>query len=344
MEIKPLTKQDYDNWNQFCLDSDDTWWYNTTHWLEYTLNYKPENKPESKSFMILENNKIMAICSLIKEKDEFSFGNDYGPTPAFNVDLTRKERNKYMKAVFKHIDELAKDNNIKRIRMRFPVLNHGYDLYNYLTKFGFIDTSINTRLIDLSCDLEDLRREIRHGHDSDIDKASRVLGAEIYDKENIGMDIFNKYKHLHFLASGRQTRPDKTFELIYEWIKQGNGFLIGALLDDEFVSFSYFTVYKNNVNYGSSCNKPNIDLPLAHLVQWVAIKYMSYLYDFYELGWQYYGNTLTDFPSKKEINISRFKRGFGGFTQPMFRGEKFYDKDYFLQVYSERIKKYSEFL
>ena len=63
-------------------------------------------------------------------------------------------------------------------------------------------------------------------------------------------------------------------------------------------------------------------------------------YHFYEIGWQEYSNTLAHFPSKKEVDIGRFKRGFGGFVVPLFIGEKFFDKDYFLKINKERIKKY----
>jgi len=342
MEVVKLTKDKYKDWNQFCLDSDSAWWYNTTNWLEYNLAYKPENKPESKSFMIVNNGKILAICSLIKEGHEFSFGEGYGPTPAYLNDLTQKQERKVMKQVFQHIDNLAKEDDIRRVRMRFPVLSESYDMNNYLTLFGYLDTSIQTRCIDLSNSLEELRADIRHGHDSDIDKATKELRAEIYDDENITRNIFSEYKNLHHLASGRKTRPDNTFDMLYDNIKNGNGFLVGALKGDEYVSFAYFTVYKGNVNYGSSCNKPDINLPLAHFVQWEAMIYMHQFCDIYEIGWQQYGYTLSDFPTPKEINIGKFKRGFGGFTLPLFRGEKFYDKDYFLKVYEERVNKYVE--
>jgi len=65
-------------------------------------------------------------------------------------------------------------------------------------------------------------------------------------------------------------------------------------------------------------------------------------YKFYELGWQYYSPTLSNFPTEKEIDIARFKRGFGGFTVPLFRAEKYYDKKYFLKTYQDRINKFSD--
>jgi len=342
MEIIKLTKDTYDEWDEFADRSDDAWWYNTTQHLNYILNYKPENKSVSKSFMVYRNKELVATCSLIKEGSEFSFGGDYGPTPAFANGLTEKEERKIIKFVFNQIDKLAKENNIKRIKMRFPVLSESFDLHNYLIEYGYLDTSISTNIINLLLFPQQLRANFRHGHDYDIDKASKVLKSRVYDKNNITKDIFDKYKYLHFIASGRKTRPDKTFDILYDNIKNGYAFLVGALLNDSFVSFAYFTAYKECVYYGSSCNKPNVDLPLAHFVQWEAIKYMNTKYKIYEIGWQQYGNTLSDFPSQKEINIGRFKRGFGGYTVPLFRGEKYYDKDFFLKIQKERINRYVE--
>ena len=43
---------------------------------------------------------------------------------------------------------------------------------------------------------------------------------------------------------------------------------------------------------------------------------------YYDIGEQVFGDSLYDFPSEKILNISSFKRGFGGYTVPMFRGVK----------------------
>ena len=130
---------------------------------------------------------------------------------------------------------------------------------------------------------------------------------------------------------------------MHDLIERGNAFLIGAKRGNLFVGFSYFFLYKDNVYYGSSCNDPQArDIPIAHFIQWKAIEWMKKKkYNYYEIGWQEYSSTLSDAPSVKEINIGRFKRGFGGFTAPLFRGEKYYDKKFFQEVYQERIKNFA---
>ena len=353
MEVIKLTKDKYKDWDNFCFKSDDAWFWHTTNWLEYNLNYKPKLNPENKSFLVVNNKQILAICPLILETNssvkEFSFGGIYGPIPAFLNEMSEKMKNKVMKMVFAEIDNLALENSVKRVLFRFSVLNKRFiennqQRYNYLMKFGYLDNSLNTRIIGLSKNISDLRKDIRHGHDYDIDKASKILKAEIFFKDNINKEIFHQYENLHYKASGRKTRPKITFDLMYQCIEKDNAFLIGAKREDVFVGFSYFYLFKNNVYYGSSCNNPDfLDIPISHFIQWVGIKEMRKRNcEFYEIGRQYYSYTLSDFPEPKEVNISRFKRGFGGFTMPLFRGEKYYDKDYFIKVQNERINKFKD--
>ena len=49
-------------------------------------------------------------------------------------------------------------------------------------------------------------------------------------------------------------------------------------------------------------------------------------YKYYELGYQYFSDQPYDHPSQKEINISSFKRHFGGYTITRHRGIKRYKK------------------
>lgn len=352
MEIVKLTKENYQDWDKFCLESGEAWFWHTSGWLEYHLNYRPEIKPRSLSFFLKENNKLIAACPLILEtingQEEFSYGGGYGPAPIFAGGLAPKQMEKIKKNIFERIDALAKENKVKRARLRFSVLDKSgleneNQQYNYLMKYGFIDTSLNTQILDLRKPLGELRRAVRHGHDAAISRAEKILTAEIFDGKNITSEIFQNYAELHHLASGRITRPVKTFDLMLEFIKTGQAFLVSAKKQDVFIGFSYFFAYKKNVYYGSACNDPAYkDIPIAHFIQWRAIEYLKEKkYDFYEIGWQYFNRTLADNPSQKEIDISSFKRGFGGQIVPLFRGEKYYDKDYFLTVYSERLKNYA---
>src|SRR3989338_3599557 len=179
MEIVNLTKEKYKEWDAFCLESDDAWFWQTSKWLEYILNFIVNNKSESKSFFVIKNGKIVAICPLILEEcdgiKEFSYNHYFGFTPAFANYLTRNERAVVIKETFSHIDYLAEQNSVKRIMMRSSVLNSSFidartPPANFLMKFGFLDASLNTQVLDLRRTINELHKDIRHGHDSDIYK------------------------------------------------------------------------------------------------------------------------------------------------------------------------------
>ena len=353
MQIIPLTKENHKQWDDFCLESDDAWFWHTSIWINYKLHYKAVLKPESKSFIVMDNNKIAAVCPLVIEttenRKEFSFGSPYFTiSPAFSNGLSSQLKNKVMKFTFDLIDKLAQENNIKRSKMRHSVLNPSFieapcPPFNFLLKFGYIDNSINTLIIDLRKPIKELKKDIRHGHRYDIARGDKVFQVKIFDKNNISPEDFNQYVQLHH-KHHHITRPDATFKIMYDFIKQGYGFLAGAKKDNCFVSFAYFYLYKNNVYWGSSCTDPYLQgAPVGHIIQWSAIKWMHQQgYKFYEIGWQTYSTTFSDFDTEKEAAIGKFTRGFGGFTVPCFMAEKYYDKEYFLQVYQDRIKKLYE--
>ncbi|PIQ69018.1 MAG: hypothetical protein COV91_00830 [Candidatus Taylorbacteria bacterium CG11_big_fil_rev_8_21_14_0_20_46_11] len=355
MEIINLVPEKYKEWDEFCRQSDDAWFWHTSDGLEYMLNYRPALEPNSLSFMVRENSRIVAVIPLIVEKydglAEFSFGGDYNFIPALANDLPPKQKEKVLKFIFEKIDTLAKENGICRSKFRFPILNKsfietGNQKSNFLPKFDYLDASLSTQVIDLNKPITELRREVRHGHDSDIDKAGRVFKSETFNKTNINPDNFGEYVKMHRKAAGRITRPKATFDIMYKTIKEGESFLVAAKRDGVFVGFAYFLGYKNNVYYGSGCNDPELEnLPVSHFVQWSAIEWMNLMkYRFYEIGWHRYSINLFDQPTAKEAHISRFVRGFGGVTVPLFRGEKYYDKDYFSKVFAKRLADYWELI
>lgn len=353
-----LTPERYKEWDEFCLQSGDAWFWHTTGWLRYTLAYKPELATRDLSVLICDgNDRIKAIVPLTLETKslggrgirEFSSGEEPIPGPAYANSLSAPDKELVEKFVFFKVDELARQHDVKRASFRqTPLtanfLNHNY-YFNYFLKYGYLDISLNTQLIDLRPSEEELWRALRRNHRRNIKKVEN-LTAKIYTSAEITPAIFEKYQIMHRIAAGRQTRPDETFRIMFEWIKEHLGFLAAIEVKGKTIGFEYFTAYKNN-GYGfSAANDPEFAfLPIRHLVEWQAILRMKRMgYDFYEIGVQWYAPLLHDFPDEKRRNIAHFKRGFGGFAAPCFRAEKFYGKDYFLEVYQDRVKKFANAL
>src|SRR3990167_7913668 len=135
---------------------------------------------------------------------------------------------------------------------------------------------------------------------------------------------FSRNTKLHTKAAGRQTRPDRTFELMYEWLKGNIAFLVAVQKDNKNIAFEYFSVYKNSVYAFSAANDPDYETqPIRHALEWEAILWMKEKgFDFYEMDIQYKGQLPHDLPDRKLMSISLFKKGFGGFSVPQYLGEK----------------------
>jgi len=332
-------------WNDFVQSSPDGWWWHRSEWLGYSLAY---TGGDSWSFMVTENKQVLAICPLIRKNNEL----DMFWSPLFSNDLNPRKLERVIDFLFKYVDQIMREQKFRRVSMMIYPLS--FPSYNYLMKQGYHDISLNTQVIDLHQPLSDIHSAMRKGHDYDIDRGLKELQVRIFDKHGLETQylppfdtlrwIFGHYCNLHERDAGRITRPQITFDMQREWIIQGNAILLSAEYGDRFNGFSYIFLYKDKAYYGSACSDPDYHgLPIGHVLTWKTIEWLKeHGYRYYELGIQYYGPQLYSHPTDKEISISKFKRGFGGFTVPLFRGEKYASKSYFLEVNQERIKRYSQ--
>jgi Acetyltransferase (GNAT) domain len=356
LTIVPLTPERCAEWDQFCLQSPDAWFWHTSRWLEYTLHYRPELQPRSYSFFCLHAGSVAAVCPLIletynREADpirEFSYGGDAGPAPGLANTLSERTKKKVLKRAFAYCDELARELNVARASFRMsPLATSFYDAtisgLNPLLKFGFSDISLTTQIIDLVADEKQLLQAMRKGHRADIIRSEKLLQAKVLDKDSITSEAFERYRMLHHKAAGRVTRPLVTFQMMYNWIRDGLAILSVASLHGKDVGFALASVYKDGAYYSSSCEDPeHNDLPIGHILQWRALQWLkTHSVRRYEIGLQFYSSQPHAIISQKESNISFFKRGFGGAPVPSWRGEKFYDKQYCLAILKERAEKYA---
>lgn len=353
MEIIPLTADLYEDWDRFCLESDEAWFWHTTDWLEYTLHLRPELKSQSQSFLIMNNNIPLAICPLIlntvsdgeKVYNTFSFDRSHGLVPALKNGLATRQRETVLKLIFGHIDELAAQHDVKICLLKFsPIVPAFYrqTQYNYLMKFGFLNTSLNTQVLALVDDSNQSYKKMRKGHKYDIHRGEETFEVNVYDKNSITKEIFDQYRLLHHKTAGRVTRPLITFEMMYRWILEGKAILGGASYKGKYVAFDLINIYKDGAYYSSASDDPDAetDVPTSHVLQWQVINWLKENgFRIYEIGLQQFGAQPYDFPSEKDKSISFFKRGFGGLTAPVFSGEKFYSKEFLTKILSNRVEK-----
>ena len=166
MKIVILTKDKYEIWDKFCLQSDDAWFWHTTGWLEYTLDYKPELKTQNLSFFVYNEDKVEAVVCLTQEVykldgeniSEFSFGGWAIPAPALDNTLSGIKRSSVYKFIFNKLDELAYQNKVSRTRLRLTPISSSFlnkDIpYNYLMEFGYLPNEDFSQLSFQKCFLQ----------------------------------------------------------------------------------------------------------------------------------------------------------------------------------------------
>ena len=357
MEIIPLTKDLHKDWSKFCDRSDDAWFWHTIEMLEYTLNYNPKLDSESLYFFVNNKNETLAIAPLIienkilkdKKVKEFSFGGGPLPAPALKNNLDKKTKFKLHTFIFDYIDSLSEKHNALKITYKLSPLSPSFidskhPKSNHLTRYSFIDTSLSTRIINLQKSREYLLKELRRNHRRGINKIKNKFEIIVYNKENITHKIFDEYRLMHKKAAGQVTRPLITFEKMYQWIKNDLAILVVSkdIDKDKYIGFEHYSIYKNNVYGFSAANAPKYSsLPIRHLIEWEAMLWLKERgCKYYDIGPEYYGAHLYESPSEKEINISQFKQGFGGFAVPFFIAEKYYSSEYFKQTMTARIKNF----
>lgn len=331
MKIKNFTL-DNPRWDKFCLESDDCWFYHTSHFIKYTLEYGGKGS-ENLSFYIEDgNHEIIAIIPLIRHKKQFIFSGTYAPAPALRNGLSNKLSKKLLSQIFSEIDRLAEINEIENCLISLTPLaknNSKKFNYNYLMKYGFENISLNTQIIDLNKDEKILWGDIKKSHRYEIKNGESKFKFSIALPNSKNDKLFYEFKNLHFLSAGRMTRSELTWELQKSWIENGNGILINAYLDDVPVGGIYTILYKNGGYYGFSANHPDYDqkFSISHSIQWEIIKWLKFnRFRYYDLGIQFFSEQPYSHPTPKEIDISLFKRHFGGYTTSFYIGIKRFKK------------------
>lgn len=221
------------------------------------------------------------------------------------------------KEILLKIKELALKHNIKRIK---------------------VDNQIKSYLniSDYTCVLDLNNVKYSKGHKSAISKANKYLDYGIVEETK-------QFMIDYFKIAKRKTRPNESFEILEEWIKLGYATLLKATFENKTAGYVYIIHYDDYAYYFMSgtfeeYKKYNVN----HFLLDKAFKLLKEKgYTHIELGGQVYNN-LQHQPSEKEINISRFKRNFGGEIVLNFKSEYFFDRNYFFEIQTNRIINYME--
>ena len=305
----------------------------TSDKIEFDIEYS-QSLEANESFLVWEGNKLLAVAVIYIEQDKsggrkISWNGGYCSGICINSNLSYKEQEKYAKKIMKYIDEIAEQYSCEEIWLRMdPLANPEQKIifynYNFLLRYGYIDYSSLTQLVDLKKDKDSLYADIRKGHKSNIKKGQRYE-IEIYDASNITKEQIELYKFIYEMDAGKVTRNSELYLHYLYYIQNDLGALALAKYKEKYVAAMIVTFFQKTAYYSSygELTEQLEGIPVGHTMQW---KMMEYLKDrgieSYELGEQIFGNTHYNCPNKKLIDISNYKRGFGGYTVPFWRGRK----------------------
>jgi hypothetical protein len=201
-----------------------------------------------------------------------------------------------------------------------------------------VDTMIKRylQIPSLTCVVDPFDIHMSKGHKSAVTKANKYLNYSV-------VKTTEQFMKDYFEVAGKRTRPKRTFELLEEWISKGFGTLLRAEYYGKTAGYTYIIHHENYAYYFMSCVFEQYkQFNVSHFLQSKAFEILREKgIHTYGLGEQCY-NSLLHQPSEKEMNISLFKRGFGGEIIYKPRSEYFFDQDYMKQVYEQRIIKYQE--
>lgn len=348
MEIIPFKEIDSHDWDQFCSLHPMAWFWHSSYRISHALDCSYAIDSINKSFAYLHEGEIVAIVPLTvdchKETSvtEISYGGFGTPIPLVSSKLSQKKYLKLYKNIFCRIDEIAQKQDVVRAEFLQTLTYPYHSYFNIALKYGYSDYSLMTQVIDLTKDETKLWKGLDTNHSRAITKAKKHLEVKIFDYTNINKKIFDGYQNFYSLIAGKGVRPQTTFNLAYHYLKNNMSIMGIAYCKEKAVGYVIMIYYKEAAYYVTGANVRDFNLcPIAHVIHWeMMLNLKKKGIKNYESGIQQFGNLIHNYPSLKDINISRFKRGFGGKTIPRFGAEKFYDKSYAKEILKKRFDNY----
>lgn len=322
-------------WQETLNGSDDAWFWHTRSYSDFLLEINKARGVRDASFALVDKSRVVAVCPLYLDEvagtQQLGCGDEPVPFPALANALSPIARERILEHYFGELARLADVHCAASIRMRISPLARNHIAnplrpFNPLARYAFLDLPISTQVIDLRLSEAALWTDVRKGHRYDIRRAEKVCEAVIWDHATITPEVFARYQQLHCKDAGRVTRSQRSFDIMFAWIQAGHAILAEAIRDGSSIAFALITVFADGAFYGSGCKDPDtVDLNASHMLQWNTMLWLKTSgCKYYDTGLQYFGPQWSHVPTEKEINISKYKRGFGGVTIPVHSGEFFY--------------------
>ena len=326
-------KSNREKWNGFVSEVSECGWLHSWDAIRYGCKFN--QIIDNSSFIMLDNKDIpLSVCILaayVNDKNEafLSFGGLACAIPAFSK-LIKSRRRKVEKIVFSIILDYCKKYNIQSITLSQPAVNIEESINKHifankkflLQKYNFIPHVINTSIITLSQDNQELYSNVSQSHSKLIKRAKKngleveVVNKQAYDNEKKIVETLYEFQDVHLQAAGRKTRPQSTWDAMKDALVAGMASLFVAHTEfNQPISYLFCGEFCKSAFGWSQANVPEYEKKISprHLLEWKAIEYYKQNgFSFYEIGEIFYSRQLFSSPTEKEKSISVFKERYGG--------------------------------
>jgi hypothetical protein len=342
MRIEALDPDREAEWDDFCRAEPGAWFWHTTDWTRFMLAAKPEREGRSLAFAVRDARGLLAIAPLTVEGDGFTLGGGSCWAPAVRADLDESSAAEVHRLVLDHVDELAGEHGVVRAGFQVSPLTAGTFAPAAL-RAQYAEIGRTSQILDLTRDLDALRRGMSKGHRSAVKRGTAQFRCEALSGPEATSEALHAFRALTDAAAGRATRPAESYERLADWTRRRDALLVFAYDGDTRVGGAFLSVFRNRAYYSlAAMDRSRSRLPIGQAVQWTAIEWLKANgVTTYELGLQQFGPVPHDAPSDKELAISRFKRGFGGVQRLAPAFEKWYSAEAFRAAHAVRADAYA---
>jgi hypothetical protein len=272
----------------------------------YSLSYDTEyfTKLTPKAGLFFKKDQLLgAFIFTISESKVMSFF--HRPIKIFwKENITSDEKFEFCQILLTDLEQKIETKTIQKV-----ILGFDSHLFSGLQKFPNVLEHVYEAVIDLTNSPEVIKRGIRKSFRSLVTWGNREMTFVRINKENPDEKLFEDFRNFHIQVSGKETRAKKTWEIQFEMMKVGLGFLELGYLQGELVAGALFLLGNEEAYYGVAVNNRELMLEgkgVGHTVIFRSILHCK------ELGMKIcnLGNVGPHYPTDKDFGIAKFKRGF----------------------------------
>lgn len=281
----------------------------------------PDATVINKSFIVVNNS--VAIIGVILSIDNqhsrarlsgYGRGINYMENSNGNCDGIKAAR----KTFRKNFESIMTENEIKSLFLTDYTSVDGTLslLARLILDMGGIAQANYLQLIDLTQSIEEIHSKLSKSCRNSVNWGRKNIEVSYVDSSSVTRENVEELRQLHIFEAGRETRSKNSWDFLYDMIVRNVAFIVEGRLDGLLVTSSLFYYNCPVCLYAVSASTRDLfDKPIGHIVIWQAINCAK------ELGCKYFDfggltyNSHKEMVTKKEIDINRYKKNFGGETK-----------------------------